>query len=135
MRLVQRHSDDWLTELRSFVAALDARDLVRRDLSYDELAGMIGGPTQLLEARTLDAYRQIAEDVRHYDASFTQIMSTMDALQDLMDRSRVAIEGNIRAVSEVQAQCNQIIQSDAMLDRLRAIECRLFEFEMRDRTG
>jgi AcrR family transcriptional regulator len=32
---------DWLTELRSFVAALDARDLVRRDLSYDELAGMI----------------------------------------------------------------------------------------------
>ncbi|HET8895757.1 MAG TPA: hypothetical protein VFN04_00685, partial [Protaetiibacter sp.] len=32
---------EWLTELRSFVMALDARDLVRRDLSHDELAGII----------------------------------------------------------------------------------------------
>lgn len=31
----------WLAELRSFVTALDARDMVRRDLSVDELAGMI----------------------------------------------------------------------------------------------
>lgn len=32
---------EWLVELRSFVAALDARGLVRSDLSHDELAAMI----------------------------------------------------------------------------------------------
>lgn len=32
---------EWLEELREFVLALDARGLIRRDLSVDELAGMI----------------------------------------------------------------------------------------------
>ncbi|HTN58942.1 MAG TPA: TetR/AcrR family transcriptional regulator [Protaetiibacter sp.] len=31
----------WLAELRSFVNALDARGMVRRDLSVDELAGIV----------------------------------------------------------------------------------------------
>ncbi len=86
------------------------------DQALKEMGGMIAAPQRLLEQHTLDAYRQITQDVQHYDTRFQQLMGEMDALQDLIERSRAAVEGDIRAVSEVQAQCDQIIKTHAMLD-------------------
>jgi chromosome segregation ATPase len=81
-----------------------------------ELGGMIDGPQQMLDLRTLDAYHQITEGVRLYDARFAEVMAQMDQLQDLMERSKAALEGNVQAVSEVQQQCDRLTRSDAALD-------------------
>ncbi|NLG29176.1 MAG: hypothetical protein GX557_14795 [Chloroflexi bacterium] len=46
----------------------------------------------------------------------------MDQLQDLMERSKAAVEGDVQAVSAVQQQCDGMTRSDATLDPDASLE-------------
>lgn len=77
----------------------------------EALAGIRNDTSRLSEvisARTLQAYDAVAQEVADFDARIESLTDRLGALDTLMNRSKEAMEGSVRALADAQSACDHL---------------------------
>ncbi|MBN1399352.1 MAG: hypothetical protein JXA74_00860 [Anaerolineae bacterium] len=67
-------------------------------------------------ARTPEAYAQMLEQLAPLDLQLADLESSLARMGDLIEQSRAAIEGDLRALAEAQQACDRLIQTEPLLE-------------------
>lgn len=87
---------------------------MRRELAT--LEDKASGLMQMAKRRTLDTYQRVPDQVSEFDAQFNSFVEKLDRLSNLMNESREIIKGDVRALAQVQASCDELCDKDPRLD-------------------
>lgn len=70
----------------------------------------------MAQQRTLDVYHQIDAEVSSLDPQLQSLMNSLDALDALIRESKEAIEGDVQALADAQATCDELVRREPLLD-------------------
>jgi hypothetical protein len=86
-----------------------ARGLAELRLTAEQLQ-------QIVKLRTLDAYQQAGTEVEQLDGQIAALTGKLDALDEIMQRSRQVVEGDVQALTQAQTVCNTLVSQDPLLE-------------------
>jgi len=75
----------------------------------------------LLRQQTEDAYRETSAQVDELQSALGKATEDLDRLDDLMAKSKEALEGNVKALADAQAACDAVVRQDVLLDPDRSL--------------
>jgi hypothetical protein len=84
--------------------------------SLSEMATRVGEIEALYILRTPEAYGEIASRVADLDGQMDHASEQIGSLDTLLQRSRAAIEGDVRALAEAHALCDQLVKQDPLIE-------------------
>lgn len=93
---------------------------VQRDLEALEKAAK--GIIQTAQKRTVKAYRRVTGNVTRFDVAFQSLSDKLDKLDDLIERSRETIKGDVQALAQAQARCDEFCKKNPLLDPDKSAE-------------
>jgi len=76
----------------------------------------VAGLSKRARPWTLNAYQKAYEKAKALDARVESAMNRLDALDQIIVRSKEAIVGNVQALAQAHAAWNKLVQQDAWLD-------------------
>jgi hypothetical protein len=106
-----------LNLLEERLAGLIARG-AREEAPGHELASLRADAKRVLQKanrRTVSAYHEIHADVAALDARMAALGEYLDALDDVMEQSRAAIQGDVQALAEAQHALTELARNEPCL--------------------
>ncbi|MFP3895587.1 MAG: hypothetical protein ACLFV5_01950 [Anaerolineales bacterium] len=76
---------------------------------------------QTARQRTVKAYRRVTKEVSHFDVAFQSLSNKLDQLDDLMEQSRETIRGDVQALTQAQAECDDLCKKNPLLEPDRSV--------------
>jgi len=110
--------DSSLRLLEERIAGLNARG-AREAAPGHELAALRGEANRVVQKashRTVSAYYEIHTDVAALDARIAALGERLDALDEVMEHSREAIQGDVKALADVQHSLGELVQDEPALE-------------------
>ncbi len=81
----------------------------------------MGRLSSLAKQQTVDAYRETHRQITDLQGTLQSLTADLDHLDDLMTRSKGAMEGNLKALADSQAACDELVRQDVLLDPDRSL--------------
>jgi hypothetical protein len=70
----------------------------------------------VLDQRTVEAYRRIGAEAETLDLRIGAVTQQLDEFSEVMERSRAAVEGDLQALTDAQAACDELVRQDPLLE-------------------
>lgn len=70
---------------------------------------------ELLDQRTIHAYRQVNEDIPRFDEQMETMMRALDALEGALQASREGIKGDVQLLGQAQGACDEVVRQDPLV--------------------
>jgi len=81
-----------------------------------QLQSEIARLPKIAKGGTLDAYQRANEQAKTLDKRVRLLMAELDALDRLIAYSKGAVAGNVQALAQAQAACDELVRQDPGLD-------------------
>ena len=75
----------------------------------------------LAQQQTIDAYRETHQRIGDLEGTLQTLAADLDHLDNLMERSKEAMEGNLKALADSHALCDALVRQDVLLDPDRSL--------------
>jgi len=121
----RRHAQSLITRVLSSIALAQERweglklrgatePLLERQLSQLQLDA--SRLPRVVQRGTLDAYQHAREEAAVLQPRVESLMDWLDVLDQVMVRSKEAVAGNVQALAQAQAACEELMHQDSWLD-------------------
>ena len=81
-----------------------------------ELRTGLGQSMGVAKQRTVNAYQQVNTRVAAIDGQIAALLDKLDALDEAIVRSKAAVEGDVVALAQAQATCDDLVRQDPLLE-------------------